>query len=136
MVIRLEGWEKRYSNFLLERKKMPFEWGVNDCMQFVSHGVEAITGNNFYDPYSNYSDENGAKDVLKKNGGIIGIINSCLGQSHSNYKKAKRGDVVILRLPEIVGGLVSDCGQKIIALHYDRGFVMVPLSKAYRIWSY
>lgn len=136
MVSRLEGWEKRYSKFLMERKSMSFTWGSHDCMQFVSHGVEAITGVNFYAPYSNYKTEKGAKGVLKTNGGIIGIIDKCLGKSHGNYMKAKRGDVVIVRIPEIVGGLVSDCGQKIVALSAEKGFVHLPLDRAYRVWSY
>lgn len=133
-MIRLEGWEKRYSQYLLERKKMPFEWGVNDCMQFVAHGIESITGVALYGPYSGYKDEEGAKEVLNANGGIIGIMNTCFGQSHKNYKKAKRGDPVIFRNPETIGGLVSDCGQKILAVSED-GWIKLPLEKAYRIWS-
>lgn len=134
MVERLEGWEKRYSQFLIERKKMPHEWGTNDCMQFVARGVESITGINFYEPYSTYEDEEGAKNVLEKHNGIIEIMNSHLGQSHRNYKKAKRGDPVVFRTKEIIGGLVSDCGEKILGVS-DQGWIKIPLNKAYRIWS-
>lgn len=131
---RLEGWEKRYSHYLMERKLMPFEWGVNDCMQFVAHGVEAITGEVLYPPYSTYNDEKGAKEVLEKNGGVLGIMNTCFGQSHKNYMRASRGDPVIIRNPEIIGGLVSDCGQYVLAVS-ESGWIKLPLSKAYRIWS-
>lgn len=135
MVRRLEGWEKRYSNYLLERKKIPFEWKINDCMQFVSHGVEIVTGHNFYEPYSDYNDEDSAKKILSENGGVLGIIKKCLGEGSSNYLKAKRADVVVFRDNTLVGGLVADCGQKIIAISED-GWIKLPLSKAYRVWSY
>lgn len=135
MVIRIEGWEKRYSHYLHERRSMPFEWGSNDCMHFVGGGVEAITSLNLYAPYTGYKDEDGAGEVLKKHGGIVSILNTCLGHSHVNFKAAKRGDVVIVRSPEIIAGLVGDCGQKIVAVTED-GWVKLPLNYAQRIWSY
>jgi hypothetical protein len=133
MVKRLDDWSQRLSAYLTERAKMPFEWGVNDCMAFTAKGVEAITGQDFFTSYSDYQDEQSAKKMLEDNGGITGIIMSCLGAGHRDILKAKRGDVVIVKTPEIVGGIVDDTGQR-IAMVTPQGLTRVPLSRAWRVW--
>lgn len=135
MVKRFENWPMLLSEYIKERKKAPFQWGYNDCLMFVSHGVERLTGHNFYEPYSNYTDEAGAKEVLAQNGGVIGIIKTCLGQGTTNILTAKRGDVAIIKLPEITAALVDDTGQSILVIT-EQGWSKLPLSRASRIWSY
>ena len=134
MVERYEDWPKRLSNYLAERKNMPFEWGVNDCMAFVAKGVEAITGTDFFPDFSNYTDEISAFEMLSANGGAAGIISKCLGSSTKDIMKANRGDVVLFRMPEITAGIVDDSGQAIALVSKD-GLLRLPLSKAYRVWK-
>ena len=43
---RLFNWEQRLSDYLQERREMPFEYGSNDCAHFAAVAVEAITGEN------------------------------------------------------------------------------------------
>lgn len=133
-MVRLDDWEKRFSSFLEEKKSVSFCWGKHDCMSFVAGAVFSITGKDFFRFYCNYHDEDSAKSMLVKNGGNIGIINACLGSGHRNILRARRGDVVVVKMPEIMGGVVDDSGQKIALVTKD-GLTRVPLAKAWRIWN-
>lgn len=135
MVKRFEDWPVRLSAYLRERQQMPFEWGVNDCMAFVAKGVEALTGEDFFSTYSDYSDEESAAEMLSQYGGISGIVTACLGAGSDKVLKAKRGDVVMVQLPESTGGIVDDSGQR-IAVVSPNGLLRVPLSKAVWVWGY
>lgn len=135
MVSRLPDWPKRLSEFLKERSKTPFEWGKNDCMSFTCAAFEAVTGVNHFAPYSDYSCEESAKRMLDQHRGVIGIIDSCLGLGRRDILSAGRGDIVIVKMPDIMGGVVDDSGQKIALVTKD-GLIRVPLTKAWRYWSY
>lgn len=114
---------------------MPFEWGGQDCMAFAAKGVEALTGHDFFAQYSDYTDEESAEEMLARNRGVIGIITACLGTSSDMILTAKRGDVVIVAMPEITAGIVDDTGQRIALVQRD-GLVRVPLMSAMRVWGY
>lgn len=135
MVARLEGWQKNLSDYLKARQKMPFAWGEHDCMAFVAHGVEALTGEQLFENYAGYSDQAGAKAILLKHGGIDGILTKKLGEGHTRIMTARRGDVVVVELPELTAGIVDDSGQR-IALVADKVLRRVPLRKAIKVWGY
>lgn len=135
MVKRFDNWPNLLSEYLRARQQMPFEWGVNDCMAFVSKGVEALTGEDFFTAYSDYTDEESAAEMLSQHGGISGIVTACLGEGSNRILKAKRGDVVMVRLPETTGGIVDDSGQR-IAVVSKNGLLRVPLNKAVWVWGY
>lgn len=135
MVKRLEDWPMRLSNFLNDRRDMPFEWGVNDCLTFLAKGAEAMTGINYYEKYSGYSTEQEANEKLKEYGGIKAIIDSYLGPGSKNILKAKRGDVALVKCPEYMAGIVDDSGR-FVALVSKNGLIRVPLEKASRVWGF
>jgi hypothetical protein len=114
---------------------MPFKWGYNDCILFSAKGYEALTGIDYYSQYLGYSTENGARSRLKENGGFEGIIGQHIGPGHRHILKAKRGDVVLLKIPDLTCGLVDDSGQFVVAPG-PQGIKRLPLTKAWRIWSY
>lgn len=123
---------------------MPFAWGQNDCMAFVAKGVEALTGYDFFELYSDYSDEASARIMLENNGGPYGIITACLGEGSKKILSAKRGDVVLVNAPAYVGGLVEDSlaggiiddtGLRVAVVSKD-GLVRLPLHLAVRYWGY
>ena len=134
-MVRLDDWPSRLSAYLRERKKMPFQWHVNDCMSFTAKAVEALTGIDYFSHYSDYHDEETARQMLAKNGGVVGIITKCLGKGSREVAKASRGDVVIVKAPEVLAGIVDDSGQRIVGIG-ETGFIYMPLKKAWRYWSY
>lgn len=135
MVKRVETWPRELSDYLSERKKIPFEWGKNDCLLFVAYGVARLTGKIFYKEYEGYNDEAGALDVLKLHGGVEGIINKHLGPGNRNVLTARRGDVGVAKMPEITAGLIDDSGQFLVVVT-PAGIRRVPLAKVWRVWSY
>ena len=135
MVTRTEGWELRFSNYLKSARDMAFEWGNHDCIMFPAKALEVITGENFYEEYKGYTTKEGADEVLETNGGMVGIVTQHLGQSHRNFMQAKRGDLVLMKLPDLTLGIVDDSGQRIAAVTL-KGLVRLPIDKAWRIWSY
>jgi hypothetical protein len=135
MVKRLENWPILLSNYLQERKDMPFEWGVNDCLTFLAKGAEAMTGYNYYNIYSGYTTEEEAYKKLEEHGGIIKIVSSYLGSGSRNYKKASRGDVAVVKMPELMAGIVDDSGRYVALVSKD-GLVRCPLEKAWRVWRF
>lgn len=143
MVKRKENWALLLSKYLHDRRAMPFEWGKNDCMAFVSNAVRIMTGKDFFPDFSDYTDQESAIEMLKKNGGPVGIISQCLGHDGSkNVLAAGRGDVVIAKLPqietgefEITGGIVDDSGR-FFCVAQPHGLIRYPLNKALRYWSF
>jgi hypothetical protein len=134
-MVRLEGWEIRLSQYLRESKNHVFEWGKNDCVLFAVKGAEIITGINTYNDYLGYNDEAGAFDIIRKNGGMESLISNHFGHSHKMILKAKRGDLALLKLPQLSLGIVDDSGQYVACVS-EKGYARIPLIKAWRIWSY
>lgn len=132
---RKENWPVLLSDFLADRSKIPFEWGKNDCMAFACAAVHRLTGVDYFPEFSDYHDEESAAALLERSGGVGGIIRACLGSGNRNILKAKRGDVVIVKIPGKTAGIVDDSGQRIAVVTKD-GLTRIPLSKAYRFWSY
>lgn len=123
---------------------MPFAWAENDCMAFVAKGVEALTGHDFFTAYSDYTDEPSAIAMLENNGGLHGIITACLGEGSKKIMNASRGDVVLVKAPALIGGIVEDSlaggivddtGLRVAVVTKD-GLVRLPLQKAVRVWGY
>lgn len=135
MVVRFSDWPMRLSAYLAEKQNEPFVWGSNDCLLFAAKAVQKLTGENFYDEYGSYSSMNEAYNLLLENGGIKGIISRALGASKRNVLSAQRGDVIIIKTPELVAGIVDDTGQRVAVLTLN-GLTRMPLDKALRYWSY
>lgn len=133
MVKRFENWPKLLSDYLVERKKMPFEWGKNDCLSFVAGAIFAVSGQDFHEEYST---EEEANEILKKHGGVIGMISNRLGHEGSeNVRMAGRGDVVVAYLPNLAAGIVDDSGRFFCSVNKE-GLTKHPVSVAVHYWEY
>lgn len=133
MVERLEEWPKSLSSYLESKRMEPFGWGSNDCLTFVAGALKEITGNDYYEEYSGYSTEEGANEILFKNGGIIKIIEKHFGKGTKKVLKAGRGDIAIVKCPELMAGIVDD-SARYIALVTHEGLRRFPLEKAVKVW--
>lgn len=134
-MVRYEGWEKRFSDYLMESQSKGFQWGVFDCVLFAVKAVEVITGVNVYGEYLGYKSQSGADKIIKKNGSLESLISKHFGDGHDYILRAKRGDLALVRIPYRAIGVVDDSGQ-FVAVMSDKGYARIPLSKAKRIWSY
>lgn len=136
VISRPEGWDMRLSAYLQENRSTPFQWGVKDCVMFAAKGLEAVSGVNMYAEYEGYATKEQAEEIITANGGISELVSKHLGPGHRNFKQAKRGDLVLMKMPELTIGIVDDSGQRIAALTLKDGLVRLPLTKAWRVWSY
>lgn len=136
MVTRKENWPQLLSQYLAERKGKPFAWHENDCLSFTSGCVDLLTGSNFFEQFSDYHDEESAKHLLNANGGVAGIIRQCLGKGTHLIMTAKRGDVAILKMPEIAAGIIDDSGERIAVIEREKGLIRVPITRAIKVWRY
>lgn len=133
MVNRFEKWPQLLSEYLMSRRKMPFEWGKNDCLSFVAGAILAVSGRDFREEYNT---EEEAKAILKNYGGIAGMISNRLGHKGSNnVRMAGRGDVVIAELPELAAGVVDDSGRFFCSVT-KVGLTKHPISVAKHYWDY
>lgn len=133
-MVRLPGWERSLSDYLAEMRGAPFQWGINDCILFAVKGVERMTGVKVYDGYLGYVDQAGANTILDAEGGFEALIAKHFGAGHGNILQAKRGDLVILKIPNYTCGLVDDSGQSIV-ITGPNGVVRYPLKKAWRVFA-
>jgi hypothetical protein len=59
-------------------------------------------------------------------------------KGHRNVLKAKRGDVVTMKLESgLTAGIVDDTGRRVaVPLSDENTLVRLPLGSAWRVWSY
>lgn len=133
---RFEQWPRLLSDYIADCKKKPFEWGQHDCLLFAGGAVKALTGVDFCEQYKGYSTEQEAIDIVSTKGGIEALISSHLGHEGSrNIMTARRGDIVVFKMPDKTAGIVDDSGESIVFLTRE-GIRRIPLKKAWRVWSY
>lgn len=92
-------WPELLTQFIEQRRRVPFAWGQNDCCLFAADWVHACTG---HDPAQGlrgkYSTALGAARLLATHGGVRGIIRKFgepLGLTPIDGKFDQRGDLVI-----------------------------------------
>lgn len=138
MVIqRIEGWPLLLSRFLRVRREMPFAWGSNDCLIFAADCVLALAGVDPAERWRGYATEAEAAAILAANGGVNALIADGLGhKGQRNMLTARRGDIVTMKLDgRLTAGVVDDSGTRIASVA-EKGMTRLPLTKAWRIWSY
>jgi len=73
---------------------LPFEWGVNDCCQFVARVVDAMTDSTLVDELrEHYHDEATALAFLVDHEGLQFAVTSFLGEPVE--ARTTRGDAVL-----------------------------------------
>lgn len=133
-MVRVDNWPCHFSNFLRERKGMPFQWGVNDCLMFAADTVKVLIGRDVAGKYRGYTTKEQAMDMVQSIG-MIELIDDCLGKGHRNYLKASRGDVVVCKMPELTAGVIDDSGKFVAMVLEEGGLIKIPLERIWRVWS-
>jgi hypothetical protein len=92
---RLSNWEDGLSNFMVQNRNRPFEWGQWDCILFACAAAEAVTGEDkAADFRGQYTDETGARAALRKlgKGTLLRTVDSRF--KRIPVTKAQRGDLI------------------------------------------
>jgi hypothetical protein len=140
MVKRFDEWPTLLSNFLEERRLVPFEWGRQDCCMFACDAVLAMTGTDLAGRFrGTYRTAAGALRAIRSaEASTIGELASWLAELHSireiSVLSAQRGDVVLATHEgEDYLGIVAMDGTDAIGPGLE-GTIRNPLSVAERAW--
>jgi len=132
--MRIQDWPERLDAFIKAAEKRPFCWGEFDCALFAADCVFALTGIDHAADYrGKYAEERGALRLVKKAGGLAAIATKALGQPIPLFS-AQRGDVVLLKQPEI-GMTLGICCGRFCAFAGPEGLIMVPHEKCALAWK-
>jgi hypothetical protein len=98
-MVRIDLWESRLAKLIDEARERPFVWGKNDCALFAADAVHELTGTDPAFLYrGRYDSEEEAGKILKKAGGLIGImetLSESRGWKTVEPLYAQRGDVCL-----------------------------------------
>lgn len=145
---RKEFWYRmEFQDFIIERKKMPFAWGSNDCALFAADAVKAITGTDIAADFrGKYSDEAGAFALIKSVTGkgedpataVADAAAWCAekaGLSEFKFPKmAQRGDLVVIEdSGRLIAGVVHATGTLIVTVG-EAGLKSFSISDVKRAW--
>ena len=106
-IARQPGWEKRLAAYLSQ--DFQFDWGKVDCCTFAAGAVKSLTGVNPLNTF-HYRNKKQALEVLSKNGGLEAGADALLcglGLTPALPAKAKRGDIVLAKIPFSILGVCS-----------------------------
>ncbi len=127
---RLERWDIRLGDLLMETRDLPFEWGVHDCVLFSGRAVEAITGvNPAHDLIGTYSTRIGALAALSAAGyaSLPEAFAALVGPSKP-VAFAQRGDLVTFG--DFTSAVVDLSGEFALGLDETQGFLRIPVLDA------
>jgi hypothetical protein len=92
---RCEQWPSLLAQFIEERRSMPFAWSTNDCCIFAADWLRLCTGQDFaHDMRGRYTSGLGAFRLLRRYGGVLGLVRNHAKLAEVNRRMMKRGDIV------------------------------------------
>ena len=140
---RLDNWHRALKEEFERSMTLPFQWGVNDCAQFVFRCVQAQTGQDLGGPFRRYKTLRGAYGVIRRysdKGDIESAFDRWAnehGLTRIPVPKAKRGDLICCQNPngEKCMGIVALCGMKAFFLDEQQGIHQIPVRDCHCAWG-
>ena len=110
--MRVDNWDTKLSNYIIEQSKTKFVRGKTDCVNFILGGIEVIIGKKVFD--REYKSLKEAKKILKEfnKKDLLEIAQDIAKENNFeeiNTSFARRGDVVFLETDEELGGTMGIC---------------------------
>ena len=110
--MRVDNWDTKLSNYIVEQSKTKFVRGKTDCVNFILGGIEVIIGRKVFD--REYKSLKEAKKILKEfnKKDLLEIAQDIAKENNFeeiNTSFARRGDVVFLETDEELGGTMGIC---------------------------
>jgi hypothetical protein len=134
---RRTDWQARLDAVVVQRLRMPFAWGANDCATFAADAVLAMTDVDLLEgPRGQWTSARQAFRILQPLGGLAGAVRAH-GLQEVGPRLARRGDLVLLRAPgreRSMRGAMGICLGERIAAPGMRGLVMASLGEGVTAW--
>lgn len=123
---RLADWQDRLASVVCADRG-PLRYGIEDCCLFAADCVQAVTGVDPAREYRGYDVRTAAR-LLRRHGGLIGLVSSILGEP-SPPNNMMEGDIVAVpgRNKPALGVVLHNC---IMCICRER----VPVSSAIVCW--
>ena len=110
--MRVDNWDTKLSNYIVEQSKTKFVRGKTDCVNFILGGIEVIIGKKVFN--REYKSLKEAKKILKEfnKKDLLEIAQDI--DKENNFEEintafARRGEVVFLKTDEELGGTMGIC---------------------------
>lgn len=130
---RAEGWTEALARVIEKHSELPFQYGVSDCGQLAADAVQAITGQDIFQEYRNYTTGIGAARILKKAGcnNIGDLFAKFLNEGHIAH--AMRGDIGVVEFQnQICAGVFTGVG---FACKGQFGIVFMQSNEVMRVFE-
>lgn len=121
------------SAYIAQERGRDFVWGYenSDCMLFVAGWVALVSGLDFGATWRGlYSDEAGAKALIKARGGLVAVMTAAL--SAPCHAVPRRGDVGLWASPHGLTGMIATGGAWVMR-HEQRGIITARLNLKF-VW--
>ena len=110
--MRVDNWDTKLSNYIVEQSKTKFVRGKTDCVNFILGGIEVLIGRKVFN--REYKSLKEAKKILKEfnKKDLLEIAQDIAKENNFeeiNTSFARRGDVVFLETDEELGGTMGIC---------------------------
>lgn len=122
------------SAIVAEWRSRPFTYGSSDCLQFAGAAVAAIRGIDYRAAFPSYRSDLGAARILRRCGGVAGIVAGVLGEAKP-VAWAGRGDLVVGDFGLNGTEAVAVCLGRLSCLPGESGLVFVETARARLAWS-
>jgi hypothetical protein len=93
--MRIPGWQASLAATLEGALRMPFEWGTNDCCQFVARAAASVLGEDRRSLFPAYENEAEALRILASCGGLRALLTRAFGEP-VHPSRAGIGDIVLV----------------------------------------
>lgn len=109
---------------------VPFEYGKTDCCQFVADCIEAVEPlyGDLAAPFR-YGSKREAAAILRKHGGLEGLVTSILGDPDEGVPQS--GFVALVNKPRVLGIVWRD---RIVA-RTRNDLMDLPITRGLRFWN-
>ncbi len=126
----------KLNNFIESQRRVPFEWGINDCALFVASAVEAVIDIDYAEQFrGRYATKIGSLRVLRDDGydDLEQFVTASVGEPCAKREIA-RGDICLFETPD--GESIGICvGVKIVSPG-EGGLVFTNIDQAIKGWKY
>lgn len=142
-LVRKDNWDtKDLHDFFLNRERVPFQWGANDCCIFVADAILSFTGTDIaVDFRSKYNDKDGAFATIKSVTGGNSVEDAAeycavkFGLPELTHPlMAQRGDLVVVKNgQDLIAGIVHLNGRQVVVVS-EAGLLRAPIRTIKRAW--
>lgn len=133
---KLDDWQRRFHEFLVQNKERPFVWGEWDCCKFTDAAVQAITGERLIPSHLDWNDEPSALQVIENYEKTLtrGVAKAAKAAGLQTVHPAdvQKGDVVIVK--EMGGRVAGICDGYAILCPSDDGYTYRSKDQAHRVF--